>query len=152
MRTRTLSRLAVATALVLGLAACGDDDDTATDTGAGDPGAGGDIYSEPGGGAAGGGDDEGGDDGGDGGAAPAGDGVTISNFAFVPSELTVASGGAIPVSNEDGFAHTFTSEDAGFDLELGSGESGEVTVDADPGEYEFLCTIHPTMRGTLTVE
>jgi plastocyanin len=76
----------------------------------------------------------------------------MSGFAFNPSELNVASGDTIPVTNEDGSSHTFTSEEGGFDLELGGGESGEVTVDAAAGEYDFLCTIHPGMTGTLTVE
>jgi plastocyanin len=126
MRTRTLTAAAVA--LMFAITGCGGDDD---DEGSSD------TVAEP----------EGGDEG-----AGAGDDITMSNFAFNPSELTVASGDTISVTNEDGSGHTFTSDDGGFDLSLGSGESGEVTIDADAGSYDFLCTIHPSMTGTLTVE
>ncbi len=125
MRTRTWTAAAVA--LLLAVTGCGgDDDDEGTS----------DTVAAP----------EGDDP-----AAGNDDGLTMSGFTFNPSELNVASGDTIPVTNEDGSSHTFTSEDGGFDLELGGGESGEVTA-PEAGTYDFLCTIHPGMTGTLTVE
>ena len=132
MRTRICTAAAVT--LLLAISGCGGDDD--------DEGATSDTVAEPAGGDTGDAVDDSGGEG----------GLTMSNFAFNPSELTVASGGTIAVSNEDSSSHTFTSEDAGIDLPLGADESGEVTVDAEPGTYDFLCTIHPSMQGTLTVE
>lgn len=134
MRTRTWKAAAVAgaTVLTLALAACGDDDDAGTDTGTGTGTEATDTTAA----ADGGGD-----------AAE----VTISGSAFDPEELTVAAGSTISISNEDGFGHTFTSDDGGFDVDLGGGETGEATAPSDAGEYEFHCEIHPSMTGTLTV-
>jgi plastocyanin len=135
MRTRTLTAAGAAVFLALAFTACGDDDD--------DDASGDDTTEETSAPA-----DEGGEDEGGGGAGQ----VTMSNFAFTPQEITVASGGSVAVSNQDSTTHTFTSEDAGFDLSLAGGESGEGEVTAEAGEYEFLCTIHPSMTGTITVE
>ena len=30
-------------------------------------------------------------------------------------------------------------------------EAADVTITAEPGEYEYLCDVHPNMTGTLTV-
>ena len=139
MRTRSLLAAAAAVTLSFGLAACGDDDDTADDATV-DPTEGTIEGDDTG-------DTEAEGDGGEGASAD----LTISNFAFNPQELSVASGDTVSVTNEDGSSHTFTSDDAGVDLQLGGSESGDVTIDAEPGEYDFLCTIHPSMQGTLTV-
>ena len=139
MRTRSLLAAAAAITLSFGLAACGDDDDTADDATADT--SGGTIEGDDTG------DTEAEGEGTEGAAAD----LTIANFAFNPQELSVASGDTVTVTNEDGSAHTFTAEDAGIDLQLGASESGEVTIDAEPGDYDFICTIHPSMQGTLTV-
>jgi plastocyanin len=138
MRTRSLLAAAAAITLSFGLAACGDDDDA--DDATVDPSEGTIEGDDTG-------DTEAEGEGSEGAAAD----LTISNFAFNPQELSVASGDTVTVTNEDGSAHTFTADEAGIDLQLGGSESGEVTVDAEPGDYDFLCTIHPSMQGTLTV-
>ena len=131
-----------ALALLLVLApACGDDDDSSSS----DTTTGGATETTAAGGGGGGGEDA---------CAASGEGesVTIADFAFDPDTVTVASGGVVSVSNEDGTTHTFTSDDGGFDCEISGGESATVLVDAPPGEYEFHCKIHSSMTGTITVE
>jgi plastocyanin len=122
--------------LILGLlgAACGGDDGGATTPAPTDE-ATGDATGEP-------------TDGGDGGG---GTELQMQGFAFNPTELSVASGGTVAVTNIDSAPHTFTSEDAGVDEEFEGGESRDVTIDAEPGEYEFVCRFHSNMQGTLTV-
>jgi plastocyanin len=132
-----LTRGAAVAALLLFAAACGDDDDTA------DPGSS-DTTAAAEDGSAGGGDACA--------ASGSGEAITIADFAFDPSDVTVASGGVVTLTNEDGAAHTFTSDDGGFDCDVAGGESVNVQVDAPAGEYEFHCDIHPAMTGTIAVE
>jgi plastocyanin len=105
----------------------------------------------------------GGDTADDGGATPTtaaptdgGGGATLElvDFAFSPTDLTVSSGDTLTLSNEGATPHTFTIADEGIDEQVASGESGEVTIDLDPGSYDFVCTLHESegMVGTLTVE
>ena len=86
----------------------------------------------------------------------AGDGgglaVTAAGFAFDPTELEAAAGDVtIDFTNEDDTDHTFTIEELDVDIAAGGGESasGDATVEA--GSYEYVCRIHPSMQGTLTV-
>jgi plastocyanin len=76
--------------------------------------------------------------------------LTIKDFAFHPDCFSVASGSTISVANGDARPHTFTVRDTDVALGLRGGEAGETTAPA-PGTYDFLCTIHPTMTGTIIV-
>ena len=69
---------------------------------------------------------------------------------FSPNCFSAASGSTISVANEDGVAHTFTVPDTDVDVPLPAGGTGEATAPA-PGTYDFLCTIHPSMTGTIIV-
>ena len=78
--------------------------------------------------------------------------VTIDAMRFQPEVLTVAPGDAIVWVNKDPFPHTATSPAGGFDSrEIATGASWKHTA-AKKGEFEYVCTLHPTMRGTLRVE
>jgi plastocyanin len=98
-------------------------------------------------------DGNGGDTGGDTGGATGGGGssITIVDFAYDPSTLSVSSGSSeIEVTNEDDADHTFTLDDGSVDQEIAAGESATVTVDISESTG-FHCTIHPDMTGTLEV-
>jgi plastocyanin len=61
-------------------------------------------------------------------------------------------GTPVIVTNEDDVSHTWTSEDDVFDSgSLSQGESFQYTFE-DAGEYSFVCTIHPGMSGSISVE
>jgi plastocyanin len=99
------------------------------------------------GGDEGNGDDGGADTGGGGGATS----ITIADFAYDPSTVTVSSGSTeIEVSNQDDTDHTFTLDDDSVDQEIAAGESATVTVDVS-STTGFHCEIHPDMTGTLEV-
>ncbi|MFE1962224.1 cupredoxin family copper-binding protein [Streptomyces sp. NPDC059479] len=89
-------------------------------------------------------------------ASPSGGGqdqVTIDNFAFMPAALTVAPGARITVTNKDDTAHTVTAT-AGKAFDTGTVDAGRTvtfTAPAKAGVYPYICTIHPFMKGTLTV-
>lgn len=77
--------------------------------------------------------------------------ITMANFAFSGAE-TVSVGQTITITNEDTVGHTWTEVEGDFDSgTLAEGESFEFSFD-EPGEYEYFCSIHPTMTGTITVE
>jgi plastocyanin len=87
--------------------------------------------------------------GGDAAEAPTAE-LSIVDFAFEPAELEVAVGSTVQVTNADSARHTATAQDGTFDLSLDGGATGSFTVDA-PGSYAYVCSIHPSMTGTLVV-
>jgi plastocyanin len=94
----------------------------------------------------------GGDDGGDGAdAGGSGDAVVIADFAFsIPSGLD--AGATVTVENDDSTTHTFTADGGEFDSgNVAGGESTEITLPAEPGDYDVHCEIHRSMSGTVTV-
>lgn len=79
--------------------------------------------------------------------------VAIAGFAFGPTDVAVAIGQPVTWTNQDGAAHTVsggTGSPVGDSGELARGATYAVTF-AAAGTYEYLCNIHPTMRGTVTV-
>ena len=93
-----------------------------------------------------------GDDQGGPGASGAPNAVTIVDFAFEPEILTTTAGSTIVWTNEDGVAHTVTSEGPG-PLDSGTLDGGD-TYEAsfsEPGTYAYFCEIHPSMRATVEV-
>ena len=85
-------------------------------------------------------------------AEPATHTVVMKAMAFVPQTLTVTKGDTVVWVNEDLFSHTATAAGSGFD-------SGEVVpkktfryVADKRGTFAYVCTLHPTMKGTLVVE
>jgi plastocyanin len=84
-------------------------------------------------------------------AMASGDTVAIADFNFKPADLQVAAGTTVTFSNEDGFAHTVTAKDKSFDSgNLAEGATFEHTFE-EPGTYAYLCAIHNSMTGTVTV-
>ncbi|HZA89564.1 MAG TPA: plastocyanin/azurin family copper-binding protein [Solirubrobacterales bacterium] len=99
--------------------------------------------------------------------APAGaQTVGMTEFEFEPNDLTASQGDAITAENTGSTVHNLTIEE-GPDPEKASpelaatpdvdaGQSGELTVDVDPGEYSIVCTIanhrELGMIGTIKVE
>lgn len=78
--------------------------------------------------------------------------VTIIDFAFSPEVVETSVGQPVTWTNEDSATHTVTSDGDGPTAsgDLASGETYEVAFDA-AGTFEYICTIHPTMRGTVEV-
>lgn len=79
--------------------------------------------------------------------------ITIKDFTFRPAALTVRPGAKVTVVNQDDVAHTLTATGSKpFDTgSIAPGHSATFTAPAKPGGYPYLCTIHPNMKGTLTV-
>lgn len=77
--------------------------------------------------------------------------VIVANFAFDPQSLTVAAGTGVTWTNNDSAAHTVTFT-GGPDLgQFGTGDSVSRSFDS-AGEFDYVCTIHPGMAGTVVVQ
>jgi hypothetical protein len=77
--------------------------------------------------------------------------VRIVDFAYSPAGVTVNAGDTITWTNEDAAPHTATANDGSFDTgTLDRGASGAHTFTA-AGSFSYYCTIHPSMRATVTV-
>ncbi len=77
--------------------------------------------------------------------------VEIINFDFFPRDLTVQRGSTVTWVNSDAVPHDATDVAGGWGTgTLALGESATLTFDS-PGAYQYLCTIHPTMKATLNV-
>ena len=79
--------------------------------------------------------------------------VVIKNFAFGPATMVVAPGTKITVVNQDKAPHTVTAVNKSFDTgTIAGGQRGVLTAPSTPGTYPYVCTMHPSMTGTLTVK
>ena len=76
--------------------------------------------------------------------------VRMSGTSFVPAELTVAVGDHVRWVNEDNFPHTATSADRFDSGTIGASGSWTYTA-AEAGTFDYVCSFHPTMTGTLLV-
>jgi plastocyanin len=78
--------------------------------------------------------------------------VTIRNRAFSLSVTSVKPGATVEVVNRDGEPHTLTAADDAFDTKvIDGGGTASFVAPTTPGTYRFLCNIHPSMKGELTV-
>ena len=77
--------------------------------------------------------------------------VHIRAFQFMPAADTVQAGDTVVWTNDDIVPHTATALAKEFDSgTIDVGGSWRHTTTA-VGAYEYECTLHPTMRGTLVV-
>lgn len=76
--------------------------------------------------------------------------VTIDNFIFGPSSVTVAVGETVTWTNNQSITHTVTSSDELFDGTLSTLNTFDVTFD-ESGTFAYFCAIHPSMTGTVEV-
>lgn len=78
--------------------------------------------------------------------------VTIEGMRFQPESITVAPGDTIIWVNKDLVPHTATSEAGRFDSkEIQAEKSWRYTI-REKGDFAYICTFHPTMKGMLRVE
>ena len=78
--------------------------------------------------------------------------VNIENFKFLPATLTVPAGATVVWKNEDDSPHRIGDT-------TGLLKSAALDTDATfshtfaaPGEFSYICTLHPYMRGKIIVK
>lgn len=75
--------------------------------------------------------------------------VSIENMSYTPDALTVEAGDTVTwVWNDGTIAHDVAGD--GFQSEVISEGTFSHRFD-EPGTYEYICTLHPNMTGTIEV-
>jgi plastocyanin len=85
------------------------------------------------------------------GASAAGPRSAIFARAYQPSALTVAAGQSITWHNETLGPHTVTSLSELFDSGRLDANASFTMPFAGAGTFPYYCTVHPTMKGVVTV-
>jgi plastocyanin len=132
---RWIALLLACMALGLVVAGCGDDDD--------DDGGGGAATTEQ----------PAGEDGDGGGGGGGGAEVSMEGIAFQPAEVTVSAGDTVTWTNNDSVGHDVTADSfsSGEPGAMASGDMFDHTF-REAGTFDYVCTVHPGMEGTVVVE
>ena len=78
--------------------------------------------------------------------------IKIDNFTFAPATLTVTAGTTVTWKNEDDSPHRIGDNNGTFkSAALDTDDTFSHTF-ATPGEYPYICTIHPYMVGKIVVK
>jgi len=81
--------------------------------------------------------------------------IDMKNIAYLPAAATATVGDVVVWTNSDTVAHTVTKTGGpGPNFDSGTisvGGTFSQTVKA-PGKIDYVCTIHPNQKGTLTVK
>ncbi|HKW80305.1 MAG TPA: cupredoxin family copper-binding protein [Casimicrobiaceae bacterium] len=77
--------------------------------------------------------------------------VVIDGLKYEPEALTVKRGDTIVWTNKDPFPHTVTAPGKFDSHDIAAGASWKY-VARSAGQYDYICTLHPNMKGTLRVE
>ena len=78
--------------------------------------------------------------------------VKIGNFTFAPQGVTVKAGTTVTWDNEDDIPHTIASSTKLFKSKVLDTDGKFSFTFTTPGVYEYFCSLHPHMTGTIVVE
>jgi amicyanin len=80
--------------------------------------------------------------------------ISIVDFRYVPDTLRVLVGTKVTWTNQDDMPHTVTStaKPRAIDSEALDTDARFSYVFTEPGTYNYLCTLHPQMKGRVIVE
>ena len=77
--------------------------------------------------------------------------IRIKNFAFDPASIRVKVGSTVRWVNQDSVPHRILFTDGADSTVLAGSQSWSRKFDV-AGTYDYACTIHPAMQGTVIVE
>ncbi len=78
--------------------------------------------------------------------------VQIQGFKFLPQELKIKAGTKVTWINMDSAPHNVRSSDKILNSpDLSEGDSWPYTF-IKPGVYNYICSIHPSMKAKIIVE
>ncbi len=77
--------------------------------------------------------------------------VRIDNFTFAPTPLTIAAGTTVTWVNQDDIPHAIYCQALGLRSHpMDTGDSFSHRF-AQAGTFEYICSLHPQMRGRIVV-
>jgi plastocyanin len=85
-------------------------------------------------------------------AATAATEVKIDNFTFVPQRLTVKAGTTVTWVNEDDIPHAVAATGKEFRSKVLDTDDKFSFTFTTAGSFEYFCSLHPHMTGTIVVE
>jgi plastocyanin len=133
---RWLALLLACVALSLVVAGCGGDDDDSGDSAQ--------KTEQPAKKSSGGGGEE---------KAAGGADVSMEGIKFVPDSVSIKVGDAVTWTNKDTVGHDVTGD--GFKSgDAGGMQNGDTFVQTfdKAGTFDYVCTVHPGMEGSITVK
>jgi amicyanin len=78
--------------------------------------------------------------------------VAIDNFTFNPQKLTVKAGATVTWTNMDDIPHAVAAVNKQFRSKTLDTDDAYSFTFTTPGSYEYFCSLHPHMTGTIMVE
>jgi plastocyanin len=80
--------------------------------------------------------------------------VDVVDYGFSPAQKAIAVGATVTFVNQGSDGHDVTGNGPGGDWRSGPLAPGEHYSHAFglPGTYDYVCTIHPEMRGRIVVQ
>jgi amicyanin len=79
--------------------------------------------------------------------------IQIDNFRFTPASITVPAGAVVTWINKDDVPHiVVTKNGKAFKSPVLDTDQKFTHTFAQPGTYEYYCSIHPKMAGKVIVQ
>jgi plastocyanin len=78
--------------------------------------------------------------------------VAIDNFTFNPQKLTVKAGTSVRWTNKDDIPHAIAAVSKQFRSKTLDTDDAFSFTFTTPGSYDYFCSLHPHMTGTVVVE
>ena len=82
--------------------------------------------------------------------APKGD-VNIASFAFLPTKVSARAGKPLTFVNTDDTPHQISVANGPRSAVFLRGQRTSITIDK-AGEYNYICGLHPSMKGVIEVK
>jgi plastocyanin len=77
--------------------------------------------------------------------------VNIASFAFLPARISASVGKALTFFNGDDTPHQISVSGGPRTAVFLRGQQASLTFDK-PGEYNYICGLHPSMKGVIEVK
>jgi plastocyanin len=77
--------------------------------------------------------------------------VHIASFAFMPAKISASAGKPLTFFNSDDTPHQITVTNGPRSEVFLRGQKASITI-SKPGEYNYICGLHPSMKGVIEVK